>query len=339
MSEDSPNELVVDCRGLAKNFRTYLKRPGVLGSLRSFVHREYRLNTAVDAFDLELRPGEFVGLLGPNGAGKTTLIKMLTGIIAPSSGQASVLGYEPFRRARAFRKRIALVMGQKSQLWWDIPAMDSFLLLQRYYEIPEDRFRERLGALTDLLGVEEQLQVHVRKLSLGERMKMELMASLLHEPDIIFLDEPTIGLDLVAQRNIRDFVATYQREKQVTIVLTSHYMVDVQTLCERIVLILDGAKRFDGSLDEFEGVLGREKFVTVRFSEPVAAQDPIWRELDAQWNADRTQVDLRIAEERLRPITIDILTRFPVVDVITEKLPVERVMETLLRTPELLERS
>jgi ABC-2 type transport system ATP-binding protein len=327
---------VIECEKLTKNFRTYLKKPGLIGSLRSFVRRESRLSTAVNQFDLALERGELVGLLGPNGAGKTTLIKMLTGIIAPSGGSASVLGFTPFERPRAFRKRIALVMGQKSQLWWDIPAMDSFLLLQKYYEIDEPRFRQRLGRLSELLGVGHLLEIHVRKLSLGERMKMELMACLLHEPEVIFLDEPTIGLDLVAQRNVRDFLAEYQRLHGTTILLTSHYMVDVQALCSRVVLILEGKKRFDGPLVEFEGILGREKFVTFRFSEPVSAGHAVWEPLFPDWNEDYTQVKLRIAEKDLRPVTIEILSRFPVADFSTDKLPIERVMQTLLERPELL---
>jgi viologen exporter family transport system ATP-binding protein len=327
---------VIECRKLTKHFRIFLKHAGLLGSLRSFVRREFRQSTAVNQFDLSIGRGELVGLLGPNGAGKTTLIKMLTGIIVPSEGEARVLGFQPFERQRAFRKRIALVMGQKSQLWWDIPAMDSFLLLQKYYEIDESRFRARVGQLADLLTVQRQLEVHVRKLSLGERMKMELIASLLHDPEVIFLDEPTIGLDLVAQRNIRDFLAEYQRLHGTTIILTSHYMVDVQTLCERIVLILEGKKRFDGPLDDFEGILGHEKFVTFRFAQSVPAEDPVWKPLDPDWNEDFTQVELRISEKDLRPAAVEILSRFPVVDFTTEKLPVERVMATLLERPELL---
>ncbi len=328
--------VAIECRQLAKNFRTYLKKPGFWGSLRSFAKREYRINPAVSSFDLVLQKGEFVGLLGPNGAGKTTLIKMLTGIIMPSGGEARVLGYEPFRRHRSFRKRIALVMGQKSQLWWDIPAMDSLLLLQKYYEVQEAPFRRRVSELSELLGVRDQLEVHVRKLSLGERMKMELMACLLHEPDVIFLDEPTIGLDLVAQENIRTFLARYQQRRGTTIVLTSHYMADVEALCERIVLILEGRKRFDGSKSEFEGLLGKEKFVTFRFKEPPDQSNALWSSLDAHWQEGGTKVELRIAEEELRSATIEILTRFPVVDFQTEKLPVERVMGTLLHRPELL---
>src|SRR5690606_35893830 len=202
---------------------------------------------------------------GPNGAGKTTLMKMFTGIVVPSHGELQVLGYRPFDREKDFRKRIALVMGQKSQLWWDIPAMDSLLLIKAYYEIPNDAFNERVEEMASLLGVKELLHVHVRKLSLGERMKLELMASLMHRPDILFLDEPTIGLDLVAQDAIRSFIKSYHERYKPTVILTSHYMQDVQALCSRLVLIMDGKKTFDGAIKDFEKILGSDKTVTFTF--------------------------------------------------------------------------
>lgn len=327
---------MIDCQLLSKRFKQYQKQPGLSGSIQAFFKRRYQWTHAVESFDLQVAKGEMIGLLGPNGAGKTTLMKMFTGIIAPSSGKLEIMGYEPFARSMEFRKKIALVMGQKSQLWWDIPAMDSFLLLQKYYEIPKVKFNERLDELVELLDVGRLLHVHVRKLSLGERMKMELMASLLHEPEVIFLDEPTIGLDLIAQHKIREFVASYQRRHNTTVILTSHYMADVAALCSRIVLILDGGKHFDGPISEFETILGREKFMTISFAEAVDSSDSAWQGLDARWNLNRTKVDIRIAEEALRPITINILERFPVIDLSTEKLPVERVMNTLLKNPELL---
>lgn len=321
---------MIKATNLNKVFRTWVKEPGLRGSLRSFVRRSAVKRAAVRGFDLDIGQGELVGLIGPNGAGKTTLMKMMTGIIVPTDGELSVLGYRPWERARLFRKRIALVMGQKSQLWWDIPAMDSFLLLQKYYEIPVEKFRQRLDELTTVLQVGDQLNVHLRKLSLGERMKMELMGSLLHEPDVLFLDEPTIGLDLVSQNNIRQFLGDYQRAHDTTIILTSHYMADVHALCERIVLILDGEKQFDGAIDDFEGMLGREKFVAFRFANAVDRQDEIWRELDPVWTDDGLRVELKIPEDRLREITVGILQRFPVADFRTDKLPLERVMTDLM---------
>jgi ABC-2 type transport system ATP-binding protein len=331
-----PDNLAIHCQQLTKQFRSYTKAPGFLGSVQGLFARNWTTKSAVEAFDLEIQRGEIIGLLGPNGAGKTTLMKMFTGIIVPSSGTLHILGHVPHQRELAFRRKIALVMGQKSQLWWDIPAMDSFLLLQKYYEIEETAFRARLGELTALLGVEKLLQVHVRKLSLGERMKMELMACLLHQPEIVFLDEPTIGLDLVAQKNIREFILAWQREYGTTVILTSHYMADIDALCQRIVLVLGGHKRFDGSLRAFESVLGRQKYVSVAFEQAVNPELPLWQNFDPRWNEACTQVDLRIPEDQLRPTSVTILQDFPVVEYTMEKLPIERVMNELLANPHLM---
>ncbi|MBF0288995.1 MAG: ATP-binding cassette domain-containing protein [SAR324 cluster bacterium] len=328
---------MINATGLTKRFKSYKKPPGFFASLKSLFYRQYETNYAVNSFDVHIEPGEIVGLLGPNGAGKTTLMKMFTGIITPSDGQLKVLGYIPAKRDRLFRKQIALVMGQKSQLWWDIPAMDSFQLLQRYYEIDNTAFQSRVAELAHLLGAEKFLDVHVRKLSLGERMKVELMACLLHEPKLIFLDEPTIGLDLIAQKNIRDFLKKYHEKTQTTIVLTSHYMADVEALCSRIILILDGKQGFDGPIGEFETLLGHEKNVSFLFSEQ---QDPInslWKEYDAQWNKEHTEVDLRLPEEKLREVCAYILQHYPVIEFSTEKMPIERVMKTVMSNPKLIQ--
>ncbi len=329
---------MIACEGLGKDFRQYKKAAGFRGSVAAFFKRDYQTRAALDQFDLRIEPGEMVGLLGPNGAGKTTLMKILSGIIVPSRGKVRVCGHIPHEREQAFRKKIALVMGQKSQLWWDIPAMDSFLLLQRYYELDETSFRRRLGELVELLGVERQLEVHVRKLSLGERMKMELMACLLHRPEVLFLDEPTIGLDLTAQRNIREFIQRYQKEHRTTVILTSHYMADVEALCDRIVLVLGGEKRFDGSIDAFTNMLGREKCVRVSFEVPVDTSDPYWLSFDPEWTQDGLRVDLRLPEDNLRGRAVEILQRYPVSEFTMEQMPIERVMHELLDKPQLLGR-
>ena len=329
-------ESIISCQSLTKEYRSSRKQPGLVGTLRSFIAPERVIVSAVQDFDVDVHAGEIVGLLGPNGAGKTTLIKMLTGIVAPSRGIARVLGYEPFQRSRDFRKRIALVMGQKTQLWWDIPAYDSFQLLQRYYEVPDREFAERVNALGEMLGVRKLFHVHLRRLSLGERMKMELMACLLHKPDLCFLDEPTIGLDVIAQKQIRDFFKEYQRVNKTTIILTSHYMADIEALCPRIVLVLGGRKRFDGKIEEFEGILGKEKFVSLVFSEKVDQEHPLWQGLKPQWDDAGMSVELQIQEEALREKSVQILSHFPVVDYSTEKLPIERVLKALLTNPHLL---
>ena len=328
-------QLIVS-QGLTKQFISYKKNPGVMGSLTSFFKRNPIIKDAVKDFSFSVQKGEIVGLLGPNGAGKTTLMKMFTGIIVPSEGELKILGSNPWERDKNFRKRIALVMGQKSQLWWDIPAMDSFLLLQRYYEVPEDAFKQRIEKMSDLLGVKDLLHIHVRKLSLGERMKLELMASLIHNPEVIFLDEPTIGLDLVAQENIREFIREYHEQNDCCIIITSHYMQDVQALCDRIVLIFDGKKAYDGNLESFEDILGSEKSVSFTFKEPQEVDQGVFQDLAATWTEDRTSVELRVPEDRLCEVSSVVLNNLPVIDFATEKLPIERVMKELMNNPEIL---
>lgn len=328
---------MIKTQKLCKNFRSYKKEPGITGSIKGLFKRQYNVKNAVLDFDLDIKKGEIVGLLGPNGAGKTTLMKMLTGIVVPSSGELLVAGHIPSKREKAFRQKIALVMGQKSQLWWDIPAMDSFELLQRFYEIPTKDFKKRIDHMSSMLAVEDLLQVQIRKLSLGERMKMELMASLLHSPEVIFLDEPTIGLDLLAQESIRDFVLDYHRSSEATIIITSHYMADVQALCDRLVLIMKGEKTFDGPLRKFERILGNEKCVSFQFASPQPPEASIWQQYDGKWNEDFTQVELRIPEESLRDVSLEVLKFAPVTEFQTEKMPIERVMKTLMENPEIMQ--
>jgi len=330
---------MIKCQGLTKTFQSYKKEPGLAGSIKALFSRNYINKDAVSDFSFEVEHGEMIGLLGPNGAGKTTLMKMFTGIIVPSGGELEVIGYKPYERSKEFRKKISLVMGQKSQLWWDIPAMDSFQLLQKYYEISDTQFKQRVAFMSELLEVKDLLHVHVRKLSLGERMKLELMASLLHSPEIIFLDEPTIGLDLMAQENIRDFIKNYHHENKVTIILTSHYMADVTALCKRLVLIFEGKKRFDDSIEKFENILGQEKIVSFGFNSPQDPFDSLWQGLDGSWSEEKDYVELRIPENRLREMTSKILTEKNVRDFSTEKMPIERVMKTLMANPEILRKS
>ena len=326
----------ISLKDLSKCFYTSEKDPGIIGTFRNFIKPRKTLHYAVEKFNLEIPRGSFVGLLGPNGAGKTTLMKMMSGIIVPSAGDCQVLGYRPFERQHAFRKKIALVMGQKGQLWWDIPALDSYQLLQKYYELDSNSFRKKLNSLAEVLGVKHKLKTHIRKLSLGERMKMELIACLLHEPEIIFLDEPTIGLDVVAQVNIRRFLAEYQQQHATTIILTSHYMADVEALCDHIVLIHSGKKRFDGSKEDFAGILGSEKFVTIDFSEAVSEHTELWADLHPEISADGKRLSLRIAQDSFRKTAQQILSDYPVVGLNTEKLPVEKVMSTVLTNPAIL---
>lgn len=258
---------IIEINDLCKSYRVYQKKEGLWQSVRGLFRREYRDVLAVQNVNLTVEPGEFVAFLGPNGAGKTTTLKLLSGVINPTSGEARVMGHVPWKRDNEYRRRFALVMGQKNQLWWDLPAQESFRLHQYIYDIPEDRFHSTRDELTDLLDVRRLLGQPVRELSLGERMKMELIAALLHSPNVLFLDEPTIGLDVVAQHNIQQFLKYYQEERQITILLTSHYMKDIRALCERVVIIARGTIQYDGSLDGILERFSTHKLVTLQLAE------------------------------------------------------------------------
>jgi len=249
-------------KNLTKKFRRFEKDPGLKNSIKSLFQRKFIEKTAVDSFNLSIEQGEFVGLIGPNGAGKTTLVKMLTGIIAPTSGEVSVLGYYPNKLENAFKKQYAVVMGQKSQLIFDLTAADTFLLFKEMYEIPNEVYRRNLELFTDLFNAKEYLNMQVRTLSLGERMKMELVTALLHNPKVLFLDEPTIGLDAPAQRQIRAFLKEVNQRNGTTILLTSHYMEDVRSLCPRSVVIGGGRKVYDDDTDKLFNAYQTLKKVT-----------------------------------------------------------------------------
>jgi len=258
---------VIQTQGLTKEYTRFKKEEGLKGSIKSLFHREFIRKKAVCDFNLEIKEGEFVGLIGPNGAGKTTLMKMLTGIISPSAGIISVLGYVPNELKNEYKKQFSIVMGQKSQLFQDLSASDTFLLLKEIYDIPETIYHQTLRYLTGLFEVEDYLNVQVRTLSLGERMKMELIAALLHNPKILFLDEPTIGLDAVAQKQIRGFLEEVNRDRGTTILLTSHYMDDIKSLCKRCVVINNGFKIYDGGLEDLFSRYRIYKKITVTFEE------------------------------------------------------------------------
>lgn len=262
------NNVVIETRGLVKTYRRYRKREGIRGSLASLWKREYEEKTAVNQVNLSVEEGEFVGLIGPNGAGKTTLIKMLTGIIAPTKGSIDVLGYYPNDLKNEFKKQYAVVMGQKSQLFFELTLNDTLRLFKEIYEIPEREYRETKDYFVRLFGVEELMDVQVRTLSLGERMKMELIVALLHQPKILFLDEPTIGLDAVASRQIRKFLREINEEKGTTILLTSHYMEDIKALCRRTVVINRGVSLYDGPTDELFDRYQKNRKVIATFEHP-----------------------------------------------------------------------
>ncbi len=261
----------IELRGLTKIFRTYRKEKGVLGAVKGLFRREYQETRAVDGIGFSIAEGEFVGFLGPNGAGKTTTLKMLSGLLHPTGGQASVLGFVPWERKDAMKRQMSLLMGQKNALWWDLPARESLELNRAIYDIPRADFDRSVGELTEMLDVREQLDVMVRELSLGQRMKMELIAALLHRPKVLFLDEPTIGLDVVSQKTVREFLKEHNARSRTTIMLTSHYMQDIEALCERVILIDHGKVMFDGPLEQIVERFAGNKIVEAKFDAPTAA--------------------------------------------------------------------
>ena len=236
--EDAPSARpVIEVSGLTKAYRTYKKQPGFLGALKGLAHREYEQVLAASDVSFAINEGELVGFLGPNGAGKTTTLKMLAGLLHPTSGSARVLGYVPWEREDGYRRQFALLLGQKNQLWWDLPARESLELNAKIYGIPKTTFDNTVSEMAELLNVKDKMNVMVRELSLGERMKMELIAALLHQPKVLFLDEPTIGLDVVSQKTVREFLRQHNATRKTTVLLTSHYMTDIQELCQRVIII------------------------------------------------------------------------------------------------------
>ena len=315
---------VIEIEKLAKSYRVYQKREGLRAAISGLFHRRYRIVEAVRGIDLTVGQGEFVAFLGPNGAGKTTTLKLLSGVITPSGGTARVLGHVPWRRENAYRRRFALIMGQKNQLWWDLPAAESFRLHQQIYRIEPDRFLRSRDELTDMLGVRHLLGQPVRELSLGERMKMELIAALLHSPEVLFLDEPTIGLDVVAQHNIQTFLRHYQEVRQVTILLTSHYMKDVAALCRRVVVISLGHIIYDGSLGGIIDRFGGHKIISLLLSNGHAPAD-----LDRYGEVLPTEpprVRVRVPRAVVPEVLSRILAANAVEDVSVEDPPLEEVI-------------
>lgn len=314
----------VNVQGLAKYYRVHKKEPGLWGAVRSFVRRETFDVKAVDGVSFRVEPGELVGFLGPNGAGKTTTLKVLSGLLYPTGGEVSVLGFRPWRRQRAFQKEFSLVMGQKNQLWWDLPALDSFLLNREIYEIPEAKFRATLDELTSTLDLTPLLQVQVRKLSLGERMKCELAAALLHRPSVLFLDEPTIGLDVVMQKRIREFILDYNRRHGATILLTSHYMEDVEALCERVIIINLGRVIYDGKLEEIVRRHVDRKTLKVTFVERVSVE--ALGEIGEVLEADGLKATICVPRAEASRRASRLLNEFPVADLNIEEPPVDDVI-------------
>ena len=314
---------IIELEHLSKTYHVYQKKEGLLASLRGLFHRQYREVRAVLDVNLSVERGEFVAFLGPNGAGKTTTLKLLSGVITPTAGTANVLGHVPWRRENAYRRRFALVMGQKNQLWWDLPAQESFRLHQQIYRIPAEQFQATIDELSELLDIGHLLKQPVRELSLGERMKMELTAALLHSPEVLFLDEPTIGLDVVAQHRIQTFLKDYQKRQQTTILLTSHYMKDVAALCRRVVIIAAGQLKYDGSLDGIIDRCSGHKVVTLTFGDDDV---PDLSRFGKVLEAIPPKAKIRIPRNEVATALAALLDQHVLEDVSVEDPPLEEVI-------------
>jgi ABC-2 type transport system ATP-binding protein len=318
---------MIEVERLRKWYRVHRRPPGVAAAFRSLFHRKYDTVKAVDDLSFSIRGGERVGFLGPNGAGKTTTLKVLSGLLHPTEGKVSVAGLVPQKRDRKFLEQITLVMGQKQQLLWDLPPSETFLLNRAIYDIPRAQFDETLGELTSLLGLTGLVDKPTRQLSLGERMKCELAAALLHRPRVLFLDEPTIGLDVAMQATIRSFIRAYNERFDATVLLTSHYMDDVAALCPRVVVIDHGRLIFDGALVELVKKVRPDKRVLLRLSKPV--ERPDLEALGTVIQHDVASATLQLRPEALQGAITRALSTMPIHDLTVEDPPLEEVMRDL----------
>jgi len=313
----------ISVKELSKTYMVNERSAGMRAALRGVFRRKKKEVKAVQSISLEIEPGEIVGFLGPNGAGKTTTLKMLSGLLYPTGGQALVLGYEPHKREKDFLKQITLVTGQRNQLVWDIPAIDSFEVNQAVYEIDRDQFKRTVDEYIELLELEELVRKPVRQLSLGERMKVEIAAALLHRPKVLFLDEPTLGLDVPMQRRIRKFIADYNKQEGATVLLTSHYMADVQALCKRVIVIHHGELLFDGQLSELVQRFTGYKEIVV---EPKDRATDLSRygEIMSQ---DAGKISLRVPRKKVPEVAAKLLADIPMFDLSVEEPPIEDMIE------------
>jgi ABC-2 type transport system ATP-binding protein len=314
---------IIEVEGLSKTYRVVQKEPGLRGSFRSLFRRRYKEVHAVADVSFRIEPGEMVAFLGPNGAGKTTTLKMLSGLIYPTRGTARVLGFTPWDRPDAFRRRFSLIMGQKNQLWWDLPAGDSFQLHREIYSLPAAAFQRTLADLTEMFGVADLTRQPVRELSLGERMKMELIAALLHEPQLLLLDEPTIGLDVIAQVAITRCLKEYNRSRGVTMLLTSHYMRDVEALCDRVLVIAHGRVVYDGPLAGITERFGRHKLVRLQFA---GEEAPAGLERFGECSLSGPVAELKVDRGRVSEVLAAILDRYTVLDMSVQDPPLDQVI-------------
>src|SRR5947208_8185575 len=317
---------VIETSGLTKVYRTYRKERGLWGSIKGLIKRRHDETRAADDVSFQIEQGEFVGFLGPNGAGKTTVLKMLSGLLNPTAGDARVLGFVPWERRNEMKRQFSLLMGQKNALWWDLPAQESLELNRAIYGIDRERFKKVVNGLADLLDVQDKMNVMVRELSLGERMKMELISALIHEPRVLFLDEPTIGLDVVSQKRVREFLRIYNQEHQIVTMLTSHYMQDIAELCPRVIIIDHGKIFFDGPLTSIIDRFSGYKILSLTF-ENQAIRD--FSEFGQVIEQTPVSVQLNVPRARVTETCRQLLDARSVSDINVQELPVEEVIRQL----------
>jgi len=323
------NTPIIDVNNLSRDFDYYEKEPGMKGSLKNLFSRTKSVRHAVSGMTFSVEAGEIVGFIGPNGAGKSTTLKMLSGILFPTSGRATVNGFVPWERKEAFKRSFALVTGQKSQLWMDLPAIESLRLNKYIYEIPDDTFNKTVGQLTEMFNVQDFLNVQVRRLSLGERMKMELIAALLHKPSVFLLDEPTIGLDILSQQAIRNYLKEYNKRTGATVLLTSHYTKDIEELCDHTIIINKGKKVYDGTISDLRKYYSGNKAVALTFTGIVdpASFDGYGQILECEKN----KVVIEMPQDMINSALPHILASFPIEDFTIENLPLEKVIESIFK--------
>jgi ABC-2 type transport system ATP-binding protein len=321
---------VIHVQKLTKVYRTYQKEAGFWGAFRGLARRTYKETAAAKEVSFSVNEGELVGFLGPNGAGKTTTLKMLSGLLYPTSGAATVLGYTPWKRQNAFKRQFSLILGQKNQLWWDLPASESLELNRVIYGIERAAAQKTIDELTELLDVREKLDVMVRELSLGERMKMEIIAALLHRPKVLFLDEPTIGLDIVSQKKVRDFLREYTVRYRITTLLTSHYMQDIEELCQRVIIIDHGQVFFDGALQDVIDRLATHKMMTLVRRKGFAGADlAAYGEV---LERNDNEVKLKIPRAKIVAASQDLIAKLQVDDFTVEDVPIEEIIREVFAT-------
>jgi len=326
--------MYIKISNLTKSFKMFKRSAGLKGALKSFFSRQYTNFFALKKINLELKKGEIVGILGENGAGKTTLIKLMVGLLYPTEGDVVIDGYSPWKRDHEYLRNVTIVMGQKNQLWWDIPASESFLLNKHIYQIDDSIYKETLNELVDLLDVRDKLDVQVRRLSLGERMKMEIIAALLHRPSLVLLDEPTLGLDVISQSKIRDFVKYYNKKYNATFIITSHYTKDIQEMCERILVLHGGKQMYDGKFNELIKAINPERRLLFEFSIP--PEESYIHNLKGKFKFELNDniLTAQLPESELKDLLSTLLNQFSAQSMSFEDLPVEETMKNFFQNPQ-----